>query len=271
MTGVGHAKESAFHGLWRGTADAHFGANKLPRALEPGRRIYAVGDLHGRIDLLEQLVRLIRGDLEGWRGRSQVLFLGDYVDRGEESAAAIERLRGGAAALGLPEGCRLLCLKGNHEDLFLRAFEGSEYLPIWLANGGDATCLSYGIDLMTLAGDGGVITRLHRALRRVVPDSHRGFLRALPLCYSAGDYFFCHAGVRPGVPFDEQAEEDLLWIREPFLGSAEEHGKLVVHGHTPVHRPEVLSNRICIDTGAVFCGRLTALVLEGETRRFLHT
>ncbi len=243
----------------------------MPRALEPGRRIYAVGDLHGRIDLLDALLQLILADLKDWAGRSQVIFLGDYVDRGAESAAAVERLRQGPDALGLPRACRLLCLRGNHEDLFLRAFEASEYLPIWLANGGDQTCLSYGIDLQELAGEGGVISRLHVALRQAVPSSHRAFLRALPLCYSAGDYFFCHAGIRPGVPLTEQTEEDLLWIREPFLGAAEDHGKLVVHGHTPVHRPEVLSNRICIDTGAVYGGRLTALVLEGETQRFLHT
>lgn len=239
-------------------------------SLESGRRIYAIGDVHGCVDLLEALLEEIRADLRGWRGETLLLFLGDYVDRGDNPAAIVERLLGGIGRQDLGCDCRLVCLKGNHEDLFLRAFEGSRSLAVWLANGGAETCRSYGIDVDLMMTHGKLYACLPRALRELVPKAHRSFLARLPLFYIAGDYYFCHAGVRPGVALDYQAEEDLLWIREAFLLSERDHGKIVVHGHTPAWQPELETNRIGIDTGAVYGGQLTALVLEEDRRRFLQ-
>ncbi len=240
----------------------------MSAALEPGRRIYAIGDLHGCQTLLDALLDEIRADLRGWQGETLVVFLGDYVDRGPHSAQLVERLQQGVGSLGLDPDCRLVCLKGNHEDLFLRALEGPDSLSVWLANGGEETCLSYGIDLDRLAGEGRLYADLTEILRCEVPQAHQAFLARLPLFYSAGGYYFCHAGVRPGIALERQCEEDLLWIRDRFLRSDRDHGKVVVHGHTPSHGPELHHNRIGIDTGAVYGGKLTAVVLE-ENRRHL--
>ncbi len=242
----------------------------MQATLEAGRRIYAIGDVHGRLDLLEELLGLIKGDLSGWQGETLLLFLGDYVDRGYDPAAVVERLSLGIGRRDLAADCRLVCLKGNHEDLFLRAFEDSRSLSVWLANGGGATCRSYGIDVEQMMSRGKLYSCLPRALRELVPKTHRAFLSTLPLFYTAGDYYFCHAGVRPGVGLASQAEEDLLWIRDSFLSSDCDHGKIVVHGHTPVWHPELLPNRIGIDTGAVYGGNLTALVLQEDQQRFIQ-
>lgn len=242
----------------------------LRAALETGRRIYAIGDVHGCVDLLDALLQEIGGDLKGWHGDTLLLFLGDYVDRGDNPAAIVERLRLGIGPDDLGCDCRLVCLKGNHEDLFLRAFESSRSLAIWLANGGGETCRSYGIDVDLMMKRGKLYACLPRALRELVPKAHRSFLARLPLYYTAGDYYFCHAGVRPGVGLGEQAEEDLLWIRDAFLQSERDHGKVVVHGHTPAWEPELQANRIGIDTGAVYGGQLTALALEEDRRWFLQ-
>ncbi len=239
-------------------------------ALQTGRRIYAIGDVHGCVDLLEALLDEIRGDLRGWRGETLLLFLGDYVDRGDNPAGVVQRLLGGIERDRLANDCRLLCLKGNHEDLFLRAFEDSRSIAIWLANGGAETCRSYGIDVDLMMKHGKLYACLPRALRELVPKAHRQFLSRLPLYYTAGSYYFCHAGVRPGVGLSYQAEEDLLWIRDSFLLSERDHGKVIVHGHTPCWEPEVQANRIGIDTGAVYGGQLTALVLEEDRQRFLQ-
>ncbi len=238
--------------------------------LQPGRRLYAIGDLHGCLDLLEELLARIRADLEGWAGETLLVFLGDYVDRGPEPSAVVARLLAGIGPRDIAADCRVVCLKGNHEDLFLRAFEGPESVAVWLANGGEATCRSYGIDLDRLLAHGKLYAGLPQALNELVPRAHRDFLARLPLSYAADGYFFCHAGVRPGVELARQSEEDLLWIREPFLHSRQDHGKIVVHGHTPAWQPELRANRIGIDTGAVYGGRLTALVLEGDRQRFLQ-
>ncbi len=242
----------------------------MQATLEPGRRIYAIGDVHGCVDLLEALLDEIRADLRGWSGEPLLVFLGDYVDRGDNPAAIVERLAHGIGRADLDCDCRLVCLKGNHEDLFLRAFENSRSLAVWLANGGAETCRSYGIDIDLMMTHGKLYACLPRALRELVPKSHRTFLSRLPLFYTAGDYYFCHAGVRPGVGLNQQAEEDLLWIRDAFLRSKRDHGKVVVHGHTPAWQPAMQSNRIGIDTGAVYGGQLTALVLEADQRRFLQ-
>ncbi len=242
----------------------------MQAVLDAGRRIYAIGDVHGRLDLLEFLLAEIRVDLKGWSGETLLLFLGDYVDRGDNSAGVVERLCRGIGPADLAADCRVVCLKGNHEDLFLRALESTRSLAVWLANGGSMTCQSYGIDLDMLMARGKLYSSLPRVLRELVPKAHRAFLRTLPLCYLAGDYYFCHAGVRPGIALARQAEEDLLWIRDSFLLSDCDHGKIVVHGHTPAWEPDLRSNRIGIDTGAVYGGSLTALVLQDDRRRFLQ-
>ena len=157
---------------------------------------------------------------------------------------------------------------GNHEDLFLRFLDGRLSLPDFMANGGDATLLSYGLDPDDLQWCDRAA--LAAAVEDAIPKSHRAFLERLELRHESGGYFFCHAGVRPGVPLHRQAPHDLVWIREEFLSSTEDLGKIVVHGHTPVREPEIRVNGIDIDTKAFRSGVLTSLALEGTTRRFLQ-
>lgn len=226
-----------------------------------GERVYAVGDIHGRLDLLERLLEMIAAyEAARPRAATRVIFLGDYIDRGPDSSAVIERLQG-----GLPGGLPGHFLRGNHEAIMLRCLEGPEMFANWAANGGLATLKSYGLDAHFAANG----PMLLRQLREILPETHLAFLRGLKLTMEVGDYFFVHAGVRPGVPLASQAEEDCLFIREKFLRHRGSFGKVVVHGHTPVSEPEVFANRIGIDTGSFFSGRLTALRLEGTSRAFL--
>jgi serine/threonine protein phosphatase 1 len=230
-------------------------------SVPPGERVYAVGDIHGRLDLLDRLLDMI-AEYETARpcANSSVIFLGDYIDRGANSREVIERL-----LQGIPGGLTAHFLRGNHEAIMLRCLEGPALFGNWAANGGLATLRSYGVhasfaaDARTVLGE----------LRHVLPEAHLGFLRGLKMTMEVGDYFFVHAGVRPGVPLANQAEEDCLFIREKFLKHRDSFGKIVVHGHTPVSEPEVFENRIGIDTGSFFSGRLTALRLEGTGRAFL--
>lgn len=229
-------------------------------------RIYAVGDVHGRDDLLIRLHGLILADA---RTRPElahtVVYLGDYVDRGPGSFEVIEFL----IHEPLP-GFTSIHLKGNHEDMMLRFLEGPATLN-WLLNGGVATLASYGVTA------GGPIVYLadldvvRRELAAAIPPTHRRFLLGLKLMHLAGDYAFVHAGIRPGVDLAAQSPADLMWIRDKFLGTRKDLGKVVVHGHTISEEPEVRANRIGIDTGAFATDRLTCLVLEGNERRFLHT
>ena len=232
--------------------------------LDAGTRVYAIGDVHGRFDLLEAMHDAIAADLSARPpGRSVVVHLGDYVDRGPRTHDVIERLL--TPRLTADE---IVCLKGNHEDCLLQFIAGGDDAEVFLRYGGVETMGSYGVDPTSPALLGHP-DHLVAAFDAHLPSRHRHFLETLPLSFGLGGYFFCHAGVRPGVPLDQQAPRDLIWIREPFLGSTEFHGRVVVHGHTPVDAPESLPNRINVDTGAVFTGRLTAVVLEGDGRRFL--
>ncbi len=257
----------------------------------PGIRIYAVGDCHGCLEALRALREAIavdsaRGDAEGPRARRRVVvYLGDYVDRGPDSRGVVELLIGEPLA-----GFESVHLLGNHEA-FLRGFlDGEDVAAVWMMNGGGATLRSYGLDVAELtglgtgprtgagprtwprtgAGPGGDAPALRAALAAAVPEAHRAFLDGLALSHIEGEYFFVHAGVRPGVPLERQEENDLLWIREPFLGSTADHGKVVVHGHSAAAEVAVRPNRIGIDTGACYGGKLTALVLEGNRHRFLQ-
>jgi serine/threonine protein phosphatase 1 len=222
-----------------------------------------VGDVHGRIDLLDELHELIRSDLDRARpAEARIVYLGDYIDRGPDSAAVIDRLANHPLA-----DVSAVHLKGNHEAMMVAFMSNPEIGPKWFAIGGAATVASYGLPWHGAHE----LPRLARELAERLPRTHGAFLSTLAIRHRIGDYLFVHAGVRPGVPLDRQAESDLLWIREPFLRSNAHHGAVVVHGHTPVEYPEERENRIGIDTGAVFTGVLTCLVLEGRERRFLAT
>jgi serine/threonine protein phosphatase 1 len=237
-------------------------------ATPPGTRIYAVGDIHGRLDLLLRLQQLIAADAGRSNAQRRVLvYIGDYIDRGPNSAGVLDRL------LDEPlPGFETVHLLGNHEDTLLQFPDDVSVGPSWLAYGGVQTLASYRIDASPGSwSDGRELQRLQEEVRRRVPRRHVEFMRALPLMHIEGGYLFVHAGLRPGVPLERQERDDLLWIREEFLDSAEDHGKVVVHGHTIAERPESLANRIGIDTGAFHTARLTCVVLDGTSRAFLHT
>jgi serine/threonine protein phosphatase 1 len=235
-----------------------------PASLPPGLRIYAIGDIHGRLDLLDDLSAQIRTDLGSAPADVVTIFLGDYVDRGPESAGVIERLS--RADFPTP----IQTVRGNHEEVVLQFFEDETVLASWRRFGGLEMLQSYGVDV-TEARRGLGYGRAQKSLAARMPPEHRMFLEQTGLTASYGDYFFCHAGVRPGVPLERQTPKDLLWIREDFLQFKGSWSKIIVHGHTPVRAPEILPNRINVDTGAFATSILTALVLEGAERRFLMT
>lgn len=236
------------------------------RAQAPaGSRVYAVGDIHGRADLLAALHRMIGDDAAARPvSRRVVVYVGDYIDRGPDSRAVIDILLDAPLA-----GFASVHLLGNHEAFLLDFLDDSAVGPDWLFNGGAETLASYGVESPWPFGD--PPDRMQTELRRRLPARHLTFLRDLRLSHVEGDYLFVHAGVRPGVPLDRQARRDLLWIRGEFLDSDADLGKVVVHGHSIADEPEQRANRIGIDTGAYMTGRLTCLVLEGAERRFLAT
>lgn len=242
------------------------GAAAAP-AVPVGSRIYAIGDVHGRLDLLTRLHALIAADAADAPARRRVIvYLGDYIDRGPDSRGVIDLL------LQPSPGFERVYLLGNHEDYLLQFLERGEVGPNWGAYGGLATLASYGVQppsgFMPPATDFEIA---RRALTDRIPPAHVRFLRGLKLTHTEGGYLFVHAGVKPGVALAEQQAEDLLWIRDEFLESADDFGACVVHGHTIVETPEQHGNRIAIDTGAFATGTLTALVLDGTERRFIQT
>lgn len=258
--------------------------------LPEGERLYAVGDVHGRLDLLERLLEAIRSDAAAAPAgtATTLLFLGDYVDRGLQSREVLDLLSGEP----WPEAGTVF-LRGNHDEMLRRFLVLPESGRLWFDLGGGATLYSYGIGLDQPDADAGAgeeraeagrAGRRRRAadgladwhglaerLAAAMPDAHRHFLDATRLSHRAGDYLFVHAGVRPRVALERQDPEELMNIREPFLSEETGLAQVVVHGHTPVRRPEVTPTRIAVDTGAYMSGRLTALVLEGAERRFLST
>ncbi|NQU57036.1 MAG: serine/threonine protein phosphatase [Rhodospirillales bacterium] len=240
-------------------------------ATPPQRRVYAVGDVHGRYDLLDILLEMIRIDAHGSGGSGEnvLIFLGDYVDRGADSKKVVERL------LRPPQaGFEMICLKGNHEDMLLQFLDGEGAILSWLKNGGRETLKSYGLNVKNLSvsqiTDEAVETA-RRTLRTVIPGSHIEFLSTLDLIHIEGDYAFVHAGIRPGIEINGQQERDLIWIRDEFLNSDADFGKIIVHGHSVASLPSLKANRIGIDTGAWRTDVLTCLVLEDTQRRFLST
>jgi calcineurin-like phosphoesterase family protein len=227
-------------------------------------RLYVIGDIHGRLDLLDRVIGAIHRDVEEHGSDALTVTLGDYIDRGPASRGVLERL------IGNPFPTPMVALKGNHEAMLQDFLANPAVGKHWRSLGGAETLYSYGVPVgMLMAGKD--YTEAADRLRAALPAQHQSFLQSLKTSFSQGKYFLCHAGVRPGVPLENQQEEDLLWIRGEFLNSKMDFGKVVVHGHTPRPEPEVLPNRINIDTGAFATGRLTCAVLEGNGPRFLTT
>jgi serine/threonine protein phosphatase 1 len=229
-------------------------------------RVYAIGDVHGRSDLLDLQHAMIEADfLASSVPVVHMIYLGDYVDRGPDSRGVLDRV--GRTA---KDFVKVTLLRGNHEEMLLRFLENSSVGGAWSQLGGAETMLSYGIDVRKVLAEDGY-SGLSSEFKRRLPAHHLALFAQMKASVVVGDYFFCHAGVRPGVPLEEQRPQDLAWIRDTFLDSAEEFGKVIVHGHSPVEQPDFRKNRINIDTGAYATGRLTCLVLEGTGRRILST
>jgi serine/threonine protein phosphatase 1 len=232
-------------------------------AIPAGQRVYAVGDIHGRLDLLEALISAIEeDDAEAGAAETTVILLGDLVDRGPDSAGVIARAREWQGRR------RVRILAGNHEEMFLKSFKKVETLRHFLRFGGRETILSYGIDRR--AYQKASVEEVQAMMEQAVPVEDRRFIEGFEDMIAIGGYVFVHAGIVPGVPLEEQRRQDLRWIREPFLSHADSFGAVVVHGHTICDDPEDRGNRIGVDTGAYISGRLTALVLEGTQRRYLE-
>jgi len=232
-------------------------------AVPAGRRVYAIGDIHGRLDLFEALIEAIEDD-DRQRGPADtlVVLLGDLVDRGADSKGVIDRAREwqGRRAVRI--------LAGNHEEMFLRSLTDIETFRHFLRHGGRETALSFGIDRQQFLQ--ATMEEAQELFRQAVSADDVAYIESFEDMIRVGDYLFVHAGIDPRLPLEEQRQKDLRWIREPFLSHAEPHGVVVVHGHTIREEVEERGNRIGIDTGAFMTGRLTALVLEGTSRRYIE-
>ena len=231
-----------------------------------GVRIYCVGDIHGSIDLLQQLHTAIAEDAADYTGNRRVIYLGDFIDRGEGTRAVIDCL------LNQPlPGFEAIYLRGNHEQTMLDFLQHPDVGRSWLSYGGMNTLVSYGVKVTKLPARKEDYVALQQRLASRLPEAHLEFLQNTRLSYSSGSYYFVHAGIRPGIPLHQQTAEDQLWIREEFLSCRKHKEQIIVHGHTVTEEPEIKHNRIGIDTGAYISGKLTALVLEKDTRRFIQT
>jgi serine/threonine protein phosphatase 1 len=233
--------------------------------LAAGQRIYAIGDIHGRLDLLNKLLSRIDTDI-AIRPAEQLtyVFLGDYIDRGPCSRGTIDRLIEHAAAT------ESVFLKGNHELIALKCLSEPDLVDQWLRLGGLQTLISYGVPAEIFASRKQIV-ELQAAFHCALPPAHFRFFRDLQTSFDCGDFFFAHAGVRPNVELSRQRESDLLWIREEFLLSNKDFGKIIVHGHTPTFEVEIWPNRINIDTGAYATGRLTCLVVDDSSLSVIDT
>jgi serine/threonine protein phosphatase 1 len=236
----------------------------------PGNElVYAIGDVHGRLDLLNGLLAEIANDagLHPRELKRTLVFLGDYIDRGSESRGVLDCLLDDP----LPEFAKIY-LRGNHEQAMLAFLEGERDCVDWLYYGGVDTFLSYGVPVPGLPRTDEAVNALRSALLKAVPQRHLDFLGSCRLHYTIGDYLFVHAGVRPGIALERQAPADLIWIRDDFLRSKMPlPGRVVVHGHSICDEPQNSDYRINIDTGAFVSGKLTCVSLRGTERRFLST
>jgi serine/threonine protein phosphatase 1 len=235
---------------------------KLP-AVPEGMRYYVIGDIHGRLDLYEAIIGAIEEDCAGRdEGATQVVLLGDLVDRGPDSARVIARTRAWQAER------KVRVLAGNHEEMLLNAFKKPEVLRHFLKHGGRETVLSYGLSKKQF--NAMTLEELFELLPELISQSERDYIASFEDYIVAGDYLFVHAGIDPALPLKDQKRSDLLWIRDRFLSHEGPLDKVVVHGHTIFNRVMDCGNRIGIDTGAFRSGVLTALVLEGEQRRIIQ-
>ena len=227
-------------------------------------RLYGVGDIHGHDALLDKMLAAIEQDIAAARPAENILvFLGDLIDRGPGSAAVVERLRTLAGPF------KSVFLTGNHEEVLVRILDGDDALiGDWLRFGGVECAQSYGLDPALLKAMGE--SRAGEALRAAIPEEHQQFLRSFADSFGAGDYLFVHAGIRPGVPLEQQALADLRWIRSPFLEYRHHHPKVVVHGHSISKDIERRPGRIGVDTGAYRTGLLSAIVLDGAEQRVIQ-
>jgi len=243
--------------------------NGSPEPVQPflpaGRRLYCIGDIHGQLDLLQELHRAIAADASGFSGEKTLVYLGDYIDRGEQSKQVVDLLLD--QPLSGFETCHLM---GNHEETLLDFLRYPQAAMAWLSYGGRATLQSYGVAVQYEITSS-AIEAVRDDLEACLPPSHLEFYQGLKPFHVAGSYGFVHAGIRPGIPLKAQRLEDLLWIREEFTGSSEVHELIIVHGHTITPEVEWRPNRIGIDTGAFHSGVLTCLVLEGAEQRLLQT
>jgi len=246
----------------------NFVARRQPAAcsIPAGRRVYAVGDIHGRLDLLDRLLAMIDADdRERGTARSELIFLGDLVDRGPDSKGVVERLLAMHRA-----GQPVRFLMGNHEEVLLRAAAGDvRALRFLIRIGGKETLMSYGLtdeEYRTLDYD-----ELSAVVSARIPQDHVDFLGAFENWIEVGDYLFVHAGLRPGIALEDQKTSDLCWIRDDFLKHRASFGKVVVHGHSITDDIDERGNRIGIDTGAFASGKLTAIALESDERWYLST
>lgn len=239
-----------------------------PWRIPAGERVYAIGDVHGYLELLDQLLaRIADDDATRPPARTTLVFLGDLVDRGPESRGVVERAMALKAAIkdGKSPFAAVRFLKGNHEEVFQRCAEGDERATRhFIRMGGRETILSYPIDVDDY--DALSVAELAERMTTLVPRDHLAFVTSFENCVTIGDYAFVHAGIRPGVPVSEQRKEDMRWIRDGFINDTRMHDMMVVHGHTIAEDVELLPNRIGVDTGAYRTGRLSAVGLEGEAR-----
>jgi len=255
---MGHMPVSARH------LDPDF--DSPPPRVPADTRVYALGDIHGRLDLLQDIHEQIQADATDGPTRQVLVYLGDYIDRGRQSFDVIEALIHEPLA-----GFESIHLKGNHEDFLLRFLEHGEQGENWFFNGGVATLNSYRVADVSMSDMYGDLDRVRDAFIAAMPAAHVAFYQRLKLMHSEADYLFVHAGIRPGVPVSRQTDNDLMWIRGPFLHTDEVFPQFVVHGHTPEFEPVIRHNRIGVDTQAYRSGVLTCLVLEGSGQRFLQT
>jgi serine/threonine protein phosphatase 1 len=245
-------------------------SDPAPAEAPAGATLYVVGDVHGRSDLLQILLRRIAEDARedgAAGGRRELIFLGDYVDRGPDSRGVIDAILGVAA---WEDAWAVTALKGNHEAALLQFLEEPEFWPRWADYGARETLLSYGVNPPGRTAEAEDYGRASRELNAALPAEHHGFLADLKLSADRGDYLCVHAGVRPDVPLDSQVENDLMWIREDFLRNQKYLGKVIVHGHTPAADAFLGPHRIGLDTGAYATSVLSAVKLRGEARTVIQ-
>jgi serine/threonine protein phosphatase 1 len=240
------------------------GSTLQPGAYDTGGRlVYAIGDIHGRADLLRRMIQLIATDIPqhmcGHADRPAIVFLGDYIDRGRQSREALDLV----LALKADTDLEVRCLLGNHEEAMLDFLDRRTSGVGWANHGGKETIQSYGIPVPHHGSKREAWSLTRSQLLQQVPASHLDFLRNLELMIVFNDILFVHAGVRPSAPLDTQSKRDMLWIRSEFIDHEEWLGKLIVHGHTPVERAFLGQNRICLDTGAYASGLLSAARFDG--------